>query len=495
MRYIDEQVRELVLEKIRPTQAEIENQRRVIQILHDALVTRAKEIGQDYTFIEAQGSTGPKQTQLRGTADIDLFVGLDPSAVGELVEGYKAERGKGLSKFFDNLVETWFKPAAGEVGASKILKAYSQHPYLSLVLGGLDVDVIACFDLSAEELATDGPITAVDRTVHHTRYVTNAVNERVRDDIRVLKSFIRASHAYGDACAVGQMGFTGYSIEVITILGGGLDEAIDLLLKLEDNPVDPLNRSEKILRENSRLKDDYVIVIDPTDTNRNVASSFTPRTVRWVLKRLGHLLSLDAAADIEEVMNLILERPIPTEHLPKWIAPHAITHSLRADGTAHYTQFRDKLYRIARRIASELGHERTGETRFGEALWEIYFEGNTFSIGFLVEHPEIDDSYRRRGPPLRLKEAADEFRKRHPDAFEEGEFLWTIVPRRWTSARAFVERQIKTMLPKGFDLINEDNVVAARVLNTLYRYVMRVEEDFPLSKRQEYKEALQTLPW
>ncbi|MCF2136043.1 MAG: hypothetical protein K9W43_02285 [Candidatus Thorarchaeota archaeon] len=494
MRDLDEKIRTAILQKISPTEEEIAKQQRVIEILRQALIKEAEKTGRDYRFIEAQGSTGPKQTQLRGASDIDLFVGLSPDRASQ-PKTVSAERNRELSAFFDDIVDSWFRPAAEGIGAKEVMKAYSQHPYLSLVMNGLDVDIIGCFDLSKEYLAEQGPITAVDRTVHHTKYVASRLTDRLRDDIRILKSFVRASHAYGDACAVGQMGVTGYAIELLVLSENGIDRAIDRLLQLKTMPVDPLHRSEEELRKIPGFRDDYVIIVDPTDTQRNVASSFSPRAVQWIVKRLSHLRELDREENSDEIIDLFLESPIPTSKLPDWLQPHCISRSFRVDGTAHYTLYRDKLYRLVRRIASTLRQETTGETRFGDVLWEIYFEGEIFSVGFIVEYPSINESFLRRGPPTRLEQAAEKFKNSHPDLIEQDGHLWAVITRRWTNARELIDHLVKNIEAEGFERSSDPGPVPARVLNTLYRYIMRIEQDFPLSKRQEYKEALRTLDW
>ena len=65
-------------------------QQEVIRILREALKERAGEIGQIYSFIEEQGSTGRKQTQLRNKADIDLFIGLSPDEHGKIIRNREA---------------------------------------------------------------------------------------------------------------------------------------------------------------------------------------------------------------------------------------------------------------------------------------------------------------------------------------------------------------------------------------------------------------------
>ena len=71
---IPETVASAVLTEILPTEDEVKKQITVIEALREALDRYAKEKGFPYHSIEPQGSTGKKQTQLRGASDIDLFV-------------------------------------------------------------------------------------------------------------------------------------------------------------------------------------------------------------------------------------------------------------------------------------------------------------------------------------------------------------------------------------------------------------------------------------
>ncbi|RLI62109.1 MAG: hypothetical protein DRO93_02225 [Candidatus Thorarchaeota archaeon] len=488
------EMRHRILAQIVPEREEISRQQRVVKRLTKALSEVAEEIGQSFVFIEPQGSTGAKQTQLRGASDIDLFVGLSPREFSDILQQSAPQRQAMLSERFDELVDRWFWPAAQRAGGRNIIKAYSQHPYLSLVVEDIDVDVIACFYLSPEELAENGPITAVDRTIHHTRFVLDRINDTLRNDIRILKSFVRASHAYGDDCAVGQMGLTGYSLELITLFGNGIDGAVEMLLHIEDGPIDPFGRPAHVLRRVPTFRDDHVILIDPTDANRNVASSFSPRAVRWTITRLRHLIELRERGEDDAVVDLVLERPIPTDPPPSWLAPHCITRQFVGARRVHYTLFRDKLHRLCRLIARVLRKENTGEKRFGETLWEVYFEQDHYAIGMIVEKPVIEPVYSRRGPPVDIEKAASAFRKKHPTAYEKDGYLWLDTKRRWTRAGDMIDYMIERHSIEGLEMTTEEGDVSRRVLNTLYRYVMRIE-DFPLSRRQEYKDTEQTLGW
>jgi tRNA nucleotidyltransferase (CCA-adding enzyme) len=136
------------------------------------------------------------------------------------------------------------------------------------------------------------------------------------------------------------------------------------------------------------------------------------------------------------------------------------------------------LYRVAKKVQTSLESERTGEPRFGETLVEVYFEDERYSIGLLVENPEISEQYVRRGPPLDLFEAGEEFRKSHPEVEERDGFLWTTETRQWRDPQKLIDDVLEKNLVQGLVQETKTGSVSKRVLNVLYRYILPIESSF-----------------
>ncbi|NHI88501.1 MAG: hypothetical protein EAX87_03200 [Candidatus Thorarchaeota archaeon] len=475
---ISNNIRKRILAEITPSKEEIDLQKTTIDSLKSALSSHPSSHEYRYSFIEAQGSTGRKQTQLRGTADIDLFVGLSPEDYSAILEKPPQSRHREIDNLMNRMINDWFEPALAGLDTADVQLAFSQHPYLSLKMRGLDIDILGCFDINQDQLSKRGPFTAVDRTVHHTQYVADRLTEEKREDARILKSFVRACHAYGDRCAVGRMGITGVSLELLAILSRNLDDAIEKLEKLRDFPIDPEERTLKDLRKIPAFKDDYIILIDPTDHQRNIASSFTPRAYECVKYRIGELQKACLEHDETKLIELMIEAPIPSDPLPDWLANHAFAREFKSDGSRHYTILRDKLYRAAGKAQATLQAERTGEPRFGETLMEVVFEEDTFSIGFLIECPKISKDYLRRGPPITLVEAAEEFRKSHPEVDERDGYLWIKVEREWDNPKALADMVLAESTIKGLRQVTETGEVSQKVLNVLYKFILPLDQTF-----------------
>jgi len=475
---LPDSVREHVLSQITPTKGEIQIQQEVINRLTQVLEDQAGSCGYAYSFIEPQGSTGKKQTQLRGASDIDLFVGLRPEDYADTLNKQGTDRHDAIDLLMNGLVENWFAPAVKNLDVKKIQRAFSQHPFLSLRMSGMEIDILGCFDIDAKILSHEGPITAVDRTVHHSRYVSKHLTEKKREDTRILKSFVRASHAYGDTCAVGRMGLTGVSLELIVISTPNLDQALHCLQTLDMNPLDPLHRTLEDLRKIPAFRDDYIYLIDPTDPSRNVASSFTPRAYRWVQYRAKRLRELLESAENEATIDELIEKPVPEDNLPAWIEPHSFSYEYKSEGETHYTILRDKIHRIARILQTQLAFERTGEPRFGEVLAEVYFKDDQYALGLLIEKPMITRTYLRRGPPIHLDAAVKEFRAVHHNVIAVDGYLCVEEEREWTSAPSMIEMLLQSNPIDGLTLVLEKGSISKQVLNVLYNYVLPIEPIF-----------------
>ncbi|MHA2042174.1 MAG: hypothetical protein ACW975_09955 [Candidatus Thorarchaeota archaeon] len=477
---ISEEMVSVILAEIMPTKGEIENQATAIDTLKQSLGHYAAANGFPFHSIEPQGSTGRKQTQLRGASDIDLFVILSQDDFSEELTKDSKKRGEAVDHLMDNMVDNWFIPAMDGLAIDSLQKTFSQHPYLSLEIMGFEVDIVSCFLIDPEELEKNGPITAMDRTIHHSEYVFENIGA-FRDDTRLLKSFVRASHAYADRCAVGRMGFTGYALELLVILKGGVDDAIKAILELDTNPVDPFHRGLDELRKIPAFKDDNIFIMDPTDPGRNVASSFDQRSFRLLKVLSSQLIAAAKEENSDLVRELILEKQIPTTPVSKRFEKHSFVNEFKSDGSIHYTVLRDKLHSFARKIASELSRENTGEVRFGEVLSEIYFEGSSYALGFIVEKSSISNQFERRGPPTSLKDAAESFMQVHPDAFERDGHLWIEETRRWTSVRDLIDSHIGEFSIDGLAPTDKTDT-SSKLLNIMADWVLLAEPEFPSLK-------------
>ncbi|RLI34257.1 CCA tRNA nucleotidyltransferase [Candidatus Bathyarchaeota archaeon] len=236
-----------VLRRTRPGREERLKTLRFVESLVDRLRSRLQAAGLEVD-VKVQGSVA-KDTWLAGEKDIDVFM-MVPKVYGRA--GFK------------RVLEV-----AKEVAGSSFIEAYAEHPYIQAEMDGYTVDFVPCFKVrSALEACS-----SVDRTPLHTQYVKGKLDERFKDEVRLLKRFMKGIDVYGAEIKVG--GFSGYLCEILTLHYGGFIETLRAASRWRRRELID-HEGYYRGRENEALKifhDDALIVIDPVDERRNLASS------------------------------------------------------------------------------------------------------------------------------------------------------------------------------------------------------------------------------
>ena len=176
-----------------------------------------------------------------GTPDIDLFILFPEEVERPVLERVGLEIGQEV--------------LGGEL-------RYAEHPYTHGKFMGLEVDLVPCYAVT-----DPGSLrSAVDRTPFHTRYVLANLGEGQRDQVLLLKRFMKGVGTYGAEARV--QGFSGYLNELLVIkygtFRGVLEAAIDWRPGLVLDVLGGRKGGEAPLT-----------FIDPVDPRRNVASALS----------------------------------------------------------------------------------------------------------------------------------------------------------------------------------------------------------------------------
>jgi tRNA nucleotidyltransferase (CCA-adding enzyme) len=419
-----QRIRESVLEKIRPTQSEIDEGQKVFSKVQTALQQKAEEKGFEVAFIEVEGSAGIKQTQLRDRRELDIFIGLPPSV---LFSKRKEPLSKsGMRQFFRTMVKEVALEAVIEVGGLSPSIAYAEHPYVSASLNNFNLDIVFCFDLTPEHLLEKGPITAVDRTPHHSRFVDSHLSSMQRDDVRLLKAFLTSTYVYGDSSPVGRSGFTGFSTEMLIFHTQSLDFTFEFLTQPTLTPLDYFDRPSHKLQE--LFKKERLIIVDPTDPSRNIASSISERAYRYTAGNSRKFLQ-----NPDPTFFSMQPVPVLTPKETKDFGKHYFVIEFHDETGWHYTKTRDKLYRYFTKLQKFLSFESTGEARFGLVVFEEVYQHPIFAVALYVEKTNIDGRFTRIGPRASFVKGVEAFKKKHADARLKNGQYQTTLPRAFTN--------------------------------------------------------------
>lgn len=234
----------LILKDIKPSLEEKEEINNVSNRLIDFLQYTCDNENID-AKVTLVGSVA-KNTALKGKSDIDIFIAFP------LDTDKKYLKEKGL--YLAHKCSDEFNGVASHHFAS--------HPYVTADIEGFEVDMVPCYEIE------DGSQlkSAVDRTILHTRYVKANLSDGQEDEVLLLKRFMAMTGTYGSEFKVG--GFAGYLCELLIIHYETFENTLKAAIKWKHGESIDLKDYGT-----SKLFKDPLIVIDPTDMNRNVGAA------------------------------------------------------------------------------------------------------------------------------------------------------------------------------------------------------------------------------
>ncbi len=241
------EVLERASSRVTPSRMEYLVGRRYYRLLEKTL-SRCPEIRGRKGFIELEGSFA-KDTFISGSFDLDVFV-FFPKSLGR---NWVLEESKGVLERC--------------LGGLPYKVDYAQHPYLTVVLLGLEANVVPV-------LRVDRPgetRLAVERTPFHTRYVRSRLTGDLKRDVRLFKSFLKGVGVYGAEVRVG--GFSGYLAELIVIHYGGFIEALEAISRWRPPVTVDMEWGSSRDELLGKFRDAPLVWVDPVDPSRNAGAA------------------------------------------------------------------------------------------------------------------------------------------------------------------------------------------------------------------------------
>lgn len=440
-----------VLREIVPSPEEREAVRR----LQDKLLTRA------YAVVKPRYSIEPifcgsiaKGTWLAGNKDIDLFLLFREQVSRDDLERIGLEVAKEIVQTMGGRWEI----------------AYAEHPYLRAQIEGHKIDIVPAYDLKDPSNIK----SAVDRTPHHVRYVQKTLDKNLLNEVRLLKKFCKGAGVYGSDLKT--EGFSGYLCELLIIEYGTFVKALEAIQNWHPGMVIDIEEHHTDAAVRKKFPKDPLIVIDPVDPNRNVASVLSLENLLVSTKRAREFLEdpkLSAffrlpvmPLDVQEIKKHLDERETRFIFL-RFATPDILEDVL-------WPQLRRCVERL-RQLLEEHEFEvlRTG-------IWSDDV-ATVLVLELLVD--ELPSIQKRIGPSAFDAENARKFldHYRGYNVFLEGEFWAVEYKRRYRSAldllRDLLKEDAGVLKEKGIpskiaDVMHEDVEIATgeHILRLLRRY-------------------------
>lgn len=423
-----------VRDRVTPDAAERDRLRAAAAGLADRAAAAVAELPApaDEADVLQVGSTA-RGTWLAGDRDIDLFVRFPTELPDADLETY------GLR--------------VGHATLPDGREEYAEHPYVKGAYEGFDVDLVPCYDVPDATAIR----SSVDRTPFHNAYLDARLDDDLAGEVRTFKRFLKGAGVYGSDLRT--EGFSGYLAELLVLEHGGARATLEAAAEWTPQVrLDPEGHGEGSF-------DDPLVVVDPTDPERNVAA----------------VLSADNFARFQHHARDLLANPredvfFPPEREP--MGAGEIREHVRRRGTAPvavvfdapdivddqlYPQLRRSLDGLERALTGrgfEVIRSTTAATEAGEGGGDAADDGadtGGASDGdgterrravLLLElpHRTLPRIERHEGPPVHVREHAAGFYGKYAETDAYGPFV--------DDGRYVVEREREE--PDAVSLLNSD---------------------------------------
>ena len=175
---------------------------------------------------------------------------------------------------------------------------YAEHPYLRGKFAGFTVDAVPGFAVADPS----HPLSPVDRTPFHQAYLAERETPEIVREVRLTKQFLRGLGIYGSEAKT--EGLSGYLVELLVLRFGSLRGLLSAARRW-GLPV----RLTEPGREPPRLPEDVALILaDPVDPHRNVASALSRRNLATLVLAAGAYLDRPSAAWFEPSVPPALSR-------------------------------------------------------------------------------------------------------------------------------------------------------------------------------------------
>lgn len=418
---------ESILKQLRPTSEEIDAVNETTEKVINFINELCEKEGID-AKANAVGSVA-KNTWLRGKSDIDIFISFPIDTDMD----YLKEKGLDIAYKTNDALDG--NPS----------EHYASHPYLTCDIDGFEVDIVPCYAIGEGQSI----ISAVDRTILHTKYIQRHLRKEQEDEVLLLKKFMDAVGTYGSEFKTG--GFAGYLCELLILKYGTFEATLRTAQNWKRHTV--IDLEDFGTAGNVLFKNDPLVFIDPTDKNRNVGAALRmERYVDFIVASRNFLgIADDNDLNEEEKQEKIIEffKPLEKEHLfgksNEEIANYIMESFKDRETQTLVIKFpipemsADALHPQLLKTVSSIC-EKIEMEEFSVFKYDYWTDEERFVI-FTIELNVFKQGkyYIHKGPKVWPKKACDNFKKKWQDAlYPLDEFMVLTREREFKTAKEFI---------------------------------------------------------
>lgn len=326
------------------------------------------------------GGSFAKDTWMKNTKDIDIYVRFD-------YKKYKDYGGR-ISDLLEKALRKNFKP----------FRLHGSRDYFQIELDDYKFEIVPIIAIKK----SDEALNITDFSSYHVDYVRK--HKRLADDVRLAKAFTKACGVYGAESYI--RGFSGYALELLVIKYGSFLKLAREAAKWKPKVI--IGDKRKSERLSWAKKVSPLILIDPVQPDRNAAAA----------------LSDEKFFEFANACKNFVKKPSEDFFIKKRVD----VNDLRAKGSvvmATYKPLKGKEDVVGAKALKAFEHIKRQICDHEFLLKDSHFEfGAENRFYFVVDRKPLSDYVEVVGPPVKMKEHADKFMKKHPSSeIDEGRLV------------------------------------------------------------------------
>ena len=356
------------------------------------------------------GGSGAKGTWLK-TFDADIFVLFD----------YKKFKDKSdkISDFLETILKKKIK---------NVVRIHGSRDYFQIKQNQFTFEIVPILKIKKAEQAKN----ITDVSPLHSKWVKK--HKKIIDEIRLTKQFCQSQNVYGAESYI--MGFSGYVCEIITIYYGSFLNLVKNASRWNKKVVIDAEKYYKgkdifKLINTSKLASP-LIVIDPVQKDRNAAAALSSQKFEEFKKASRELLKNPSKEFFikKDLKSLFLKEKSKDNML--------ITVKVKSlDGKIDVVG--SKLLKIYEFLDAKF---RIHKFEILHADWEWNKKNDAFFY-FLFEKKALSKFIEVEGPPLKMKQHVNNFKKIHKKIFVKNNKIFALEQRKFLTPEGFMEEFVR----------------------------------------------------
>ena len=353
------------------------------------------------------GGSGAKQTWLSGQFDADIFTLFD----------YKKYKNKDITKILNRGLKRKFKKVTTLPGSRAYYRIYEKDFLF---------EIIPILKITKAEQARN----ITDVSPLHARFVKKHTNEKLRDEIRLLKQFCRAQGCYGAESYI--RGFSGYVCELLIVYYNSFLNLLKSSIKWKKGKIiDILNhyKNKNIFMEINKSKlQSPLIVIDPVQKDRNAAAALSDEKfdifknkAKEFLKSPSREFFIKKEITIGEIKNKAKHNHLIILNIKPTTGKEDIVGS--------------KLLKAFNYINKKLIDNEFNIVNSGW-LWD---KKQKAVFWYILKKEKLSDYIIINGPPVNLKMHVKNFKKKYKKTFVKNNKIYSKIKRKFKEPKKLVK--------------------------------------------------------